>query len=300
MSALDLTSTTQLNGWRARFETALSSSVRAIVDVDGRGAPARLAEAMEYALLGPGKRMRPLVLLACADACLRADRAAAIDPDDDVLFPLCMPAALALEHVHAYSLVHDDLRRGRATVHVAFDEATAILVGDALLTNAFAHAARSPRSAAFIVETLALAAGSAGMVGGQHDDTRGLAVSLEDLLAIHAKKTGCLFRAAAEMGSLAIGADAARRAIFSRYGALLGLAFQIGDDLLDISSDPVRSGKRLGRDAALAKVTFVSLLGVEEARASARRAADEAITALAGMHAPLLQALARFAAARDH
>lgn len=299
MSALDAASAARLDAWRARFEQALAQSVRTIVDVDGAHTPARLADAMEHALLAPGKRLRPLVLLACAHA-LRPN-------DDDALFALCAPAALALEQVHAYSLVHDDLpgmddddlRRGRATVHIAFDEATAILAGDALLTNAFVHAARSRHAPGLIVEALALAAGSAGMVGGQHEDTRGHARSIDDLLAIHAKKTGCLFRAAAEMGALAVDAPG-HRAAFSRYGAKLGLAFQIGDDVLDVSADPARAGKRLGRDAARAKVTFVSLLGVDEARARANQAADEAIAALQGLHAPLLAALARFAASRDH
>lgn len=297
MTSLDAASAARLDTWRARFDQALAASVRSIVDVDGAVTPARLADAMEHALLAPGKRLRPLVLLACADA---------LRPSDDV-FDLCTPAALALEQVHAYSLVHDDLpgmddddlRRGRPTVHVAFDEGTAILAGDALLTNAFGLAARSRHSAAQIVEALALAAGSAGMVGGQHEDTRGLARTIDDLLAIHAKKTGCLFRAAAEMGALAVG-DVGHRAQFSRFGAKLGLAFQIGDDVLDVTADPDRAGKRLGRDAARDKVTFVSLLGVDEARARANRAADEAIAALEGMNAPLLVGLARFAASRDH
>jgi farnesyl diphosphate synthase/geranylgeranyl diphosphate synthase type II len=304
MKTLDAASSARLDEWRARFERTLATSVRAIVDVDGAATPARLADAMEHALLAPGKRLRPLVLLACA-AASRAARGG--QNDEEELFALCLPAALALEQVHAYSLVHDDLpgmddddlRRGRPTVHVVFDEGTAILAGDALLTNAFVHAARSRHQAAAIVEALALAAGSAGMVGGQHEDTRDVALGIDDLVRIHAKKTGCLFRAAGEIGALCVD-HAAQRSALSRYGAALGLAFQIGDDVLDVTADPDRAGKRLGRDAARNKVTFVSLLGVDEARARAERAANDAVAALAGMQAPLLVALARFAAFRDH
>ena len=295
---LDAAANATLDAWRTRFDAALARSVRSLRDVDGSETPARLADAMEHALLAPGKRLRPLILLACAHA-LRP-------VDDETLFGHCTSAALALEHVHAYSLVHDDLpgmddddmRRGRPTVHVAFDEGTAILAGDALLTNAFAHAARSTHNAARIVEALALAAGSAGMAGGQHDDVQGGATTVADLERIHARKTGALFRAAADMGALAMNAPDQRLAM-ARYGASLGLAFQIGDDVLDVTADPTRAGKKLGRDAERAKLTFVSLLGVEAARKHAQRAADEAIAALPTPHA-ILVGLARFAAARDH
>lgn len=308
---LDPTSTAQLDAWRARFDAALSTSVRSLRDVDGGATPGRLADAMEHALLAPGKRLRPLVLFACADALQRDS------------FDGCLPAALAVEHVHAYSLVHDDLpgmdnddmRRGKPTVHVAFDEGTAILAGDALLTNAFVHASRSRHNAARIVEALALAAGSAGMAGGQHDDVQGGAATVDDLVRIHAKKTGALFRAAAEMAALAVDRPDARAAL-ATYGAALGLAFQIGDDVLDVTADPSRAGKKLGRDAERAKVTFVSLLGVDAARAHAQKAAEQAIGALGSLGAmgalgsigsfgsspslSLLVDLARFAAARDH
>lgn len=295
---LDAATTAQLDAWRTRFDAALARSVRSLSDVDGSDTPARLADAMEHALLAPGKRLRPLLILASAHA-LRP-------VDDETLFSLCTNAAIAIEHVHAYSLVHDDLpgmdnddvRRGRPTVHVAFDEGTAILAGDALLTNAFAHAARSTHNAARIVEALALAAGSAGMAGGQHDDVQGGAKTVADLERIHARKTGALFRAAAEIGALAMNVPEHRMAM-ARYGAALGLAFQIGDDVLDVVADPTRAGKKRGRDAEREKVTFVSLLGVDEARARARRAADEAIAALPKPNA-LLADLARFAAQRDH
>jgi geranylgeranyl pyrophosphate synthase len=294
-----------LHPWRARFEGALATSVRVLVD-DGASTPPRLAEAMEHALLAPGKRLRPLIVLAAGQASLAAR---GLDAGDEALFPLCLPPALAVEHVHAYSLVHDDLpgmddddlRRGRPTVHVAFDESTAILAGDALLTNAFAHLAAATHHPAAQVRELALAAGSAGMVGGQHDDTRPLVAgqprTLAELEHIHARKTGCLFRAAARLGALAVD-DQASVAALGRYGQRLGLAFQIGDDILDVTADPARAGKRLGRDEA--KITFVTLLGVDEARRRAQAAAEEAAEAIAALGAPLLVELARFAAARDH
>lgn len=306
----------KLDPWRARLEVALGRSVRDVVDTTGAETPPRLVAAMEHALLAPGKRLRPLIVIAAAEASLRAR---ALPSDDDALFALALPAALALEHVHAYSLVHDDLpgmddddlRRGRPTVHVAFDEATAILAGDGLLTNAFALLAGARHHAAAQVRELALAAGSAGMVGGQHDDmwpgrpgsAEGARRSLDELERIHARKTGCLFRAAARLGAWSAD-DEEGAAALGRYGEKLGLAFQIGDDLLDVTADPARAGKRLGRDQDNGKVTFVTLLGVEEARRRAVAAGEAAIAALSSagvrLEAPLLVELARFAALRDH
>jgi geranylgeranyl pyrophosphate synthase len=290
-----------LVNFRALFERSLKDSVRAIGD-DGTFTPPRLVDAMEHALLAPGKRLRPMIVLAAAQAC---ERARGRGTDDDALFALCEPAALAVEHVHAYSLVHDDLpgmddddvRRGRPTVHIAFDEATAILAGDGLLTNAFAILARAEHHAARQVKELALAAGSAGMVGGQHDDTREGARTVEELEKIHARKTGALFRAAAVMGALSVDDEphVPKLAAWARH---LGLAFQIGDDVLDVTANPERAGKRLGRDED--KITFVTLLGVDEAKKRARAAADAASEAVAEMNAPLLVELARFAAERDH
>lgn len=289
--------------WRARFDQALSTSVRGLLDTSGVATPTRLVEAMEHALLAPGKRIRPMLVLAAAQASLRARGLA---HDDDTVFELCLPSCLALEHVHTYSLVHDDLpgldnddlRRGRPTVHVAFDEATAILAGDALLTNAFALLAGARHHAAAQVRELALAAGSTGMVGGQYDDTRAPTHrTLTDLEGIHARKTGCLFRAALRLGAYAAD-DRERVAAWGRFGELLGLAFQIGDDVLDVEADPERAGKHLGRDKD--KVTYVTLLGLEEARRRARAVAEEAVAVLGAVHAPILVELVRFAAARDH
>jgi geranylgeranyl pyrophosphate synthase len=197
------------------------------------GDPGRLREAMRYAVLGGGKRLRPAVVLGAARAVGGAARASE-----------ALAAAAAVELLHAYTLVHDDLpamddddmRRGKPTVHVAFGEATAILVGDALLTLAFgALAALGPR-AADAVAVLAARAGARGLLAGQCRDLAaagGVAPSLEALERIHAEKTGALFAAAAELGAVAVGADAAARARLAAYGLALGIAFQHADDLAD-------------------------------------------------------------------
>jgi len=240
--------------------------------------PARLHAAMRYALLGGGKRLRPaLVRLTCLE--LGGSEAAARAP------------AVALELVHTYSLVHDDLpamdddalRRGRPTVHVAFDEATAILVGDALLTLAFEvlatdeHGREHGREHARV---LAAAAGSRGMVGGQVLD---LTLAPEDgartperLEDMHARKTAALFGAAAEMGAIAAGREAGTRARAAEYGRALGGLFQAVDDLLDVTGDAATLGKTPGKDAALARPTLVHALGLEGAR---RRAGELAASA---------------------
>lgn len=294
MSVLD-----ELSPWRARVDALLAAQPQH-VRAHGAAAPARLVQAMEHTLLAGGKRLRPLVALATG----RATRPAL---DDDALFVAVGPACVAVEMLHTYSLVHDDLpaldddalRRGRPTVHVVYDEATAVLAGDALLTDAFLHLARAPHNAARQVESLALASGSAGMVGGQHDDMRG-APDLAALPAIHLRKTALLFSAAAEMGVLgADGSDALVTAARA-YGTSLGLAFQIWDDVLDVIGDPSRSGKGTGRDAKNAKVTYATLLGEESARARALELVDEAIGHARPFASPLLERLARFAVERDH
>ncbi len=237
--------------------------------------PARLHEAMRYALLGGGKRLRPALLrLLCLELGGSEERAA--------------PAAVALELVHTYSLVHDDLpamddddlRRGRATVHVAFDEATAILVGDALLTLAFEVLCRDePERAREHVRVLARAAGSRGMVGGQVLDlsleARGEA-ELEALADMHRRKTAALFAAAGEMGAIAAGREAPTRAHAAAYGEALGRLFQAVDDLLDVTGDAATLGKTPGKDAALARPTLVRALGLAGARAHAEQLAATA------------------------
>jgi geranylgeranyl pyrophosphate synthase len=292
----------ELAPWRARVEALLAASVGAI-DARGARTPDRLREAMEHMLLAPGKRLRPLLVLASARA--------AGATEDDALFRACGPACVALEMIHSYSLVHDDLpalddddvRRGRPTVHRKWDEATAVLAGDALLTDAFLHLSRAPANAALQVEVLARAAGSAGMVGGQHDDLRLAETGGRDattLPGIHERKTALLISAACELGALAVDAPAAVRAQLAEYGRALGVAFQIADDVLDVTADPERAGKPLGRDDKNEVVTYVTLYGVEGARARARDAAEPAFAVARALSSSLLERIARFAIDRTH
>ena len=285
-------------GWRARSEAALDALLPA-----ADSAPRRLHAAMRHAVLGGGKRMRPLLVYATGRA-FGADEGA-----------LDAPAA-AVELVHAYSLVHDDLpamdddalRRGRPTVHVAFDEATAILAGDALQALAFEAIARAPLPAAQRVDMLAelaIAAGARGMCGGQalDIDATGNAAALDvaALQRLHALKTGALLRAAVRLGAIAAGADAPTRDALDRYADALGLAFQVRDDLLDVEGDSATLGKTAGKDAAQAKATFPALLGLDASRARLRELADAMNAALApfGNRAAVLAALAREVVERD-
>jgi len=266
-------------------------------------APARLREAMRHALLGGGKRLRPrLVLLACR---------ACGGEDDDAL-----PVAVAFEMIHAYSLVHDDLpamdddalRRGQPTVHVAFDEATAILAGDALLTRAFEIIATQPPALAAdrrarLLAIAAAAAGAGGMIGGQILDlaAEGQALPLEPLTALHGMKTGALIAAAAVAGGVVAGATPAALESLDRYGRALGLAFQIVDDILDETGTSAHLGKSAGKDRRAGKSTFPALLGLEASRRAARLQAEAAHAALAplGPAADPLRRLADFVVARD-
>jgi geranylgeranyl diphosphate synthase type II len=264
--------------------------------------PARLAAAMRYSVLAGGKRLRPVLALMAADAC-------GADPAE------ALPVACALELVHTYSLVHDDLpsmddddlRRGRPTCHKAFDEATAILAGDGLLTLAFEIVARHVRpseAAVACVRTLAEAAGPAGMVGGQMADLEAEGrddATVEALEAIHRRKTGALLRAALRMGGLVAGASEATLAALDGYGQAVGLGFQIVDDLLDLQGDESKMGKRVGKDSGLGKWTYPRLLGVEGSQARARQLADEAIASLTplGERAERLRALAMHLLERD-
>ncbi|WP_028917848.1 farnesyl diphosphate synthase [Pseudoxanthomonas sp. J35] len=293
--------------WAARTEATLERLLP-----DPAQEPSRLHAAMRHATLGGGKRMRPLLVYAAGTA-LGADEAA-----------LDAPAA-AVELVHAYSLVHDDLpamddddlRRGRPTVHVAFDEATAILAGDALQTLAFSALAEADAPAALRVDwvrTLASASGVAGMCGGQALDidatgsggrpaTAGDASEpLARLQRMHALKTGALIRAAVRMGALGGGADAGTLAQLDRYADALGLAFQVRDDLLDIEASSETLGKTAGKDVAQAKSTYPALLGVDGARARLEQLATEMRAALAGIggDCALLDALGEMAVRRNH
>ncbi|WJI14410.1 polyprenyl synthetase family protein [Pseudoxanthomonas winnipegensis] len=248
--------------WAQRVEATLEAALPA-PDL----APQRLHAAMRHAVLGGGKRMRPLLVYA-AGTLTGADEAT-----------LDAPAA-AVELIHAYSLVHDDLpamdddamRRGRPTVHVAFDEATAILAGDALQTRAFevlADAHAEPALRVAWLQTLAQASGVAGMCGGQalDIDATGQQQSLSALQRMHALKTGALIRASVRLGALAGGADAATLQRLDRFADALGLAFQVRDDILDVEASSETLGKTAGKDAAQDKSTYPALLGMDGAKA---------------------------------
>nr|WP_255698577.1 farnesyl diphosphate synthase [Halomonas desiderata] len=261
----------------------------------------RLEAAMRHALLVGGKRLRPLLVYLAGRSLGASDEA------------LDAPAA-AVELIHAYSLVHDDLpamddddlRRGQPTVHRAFDEATAILAGDALQSLAFEVLARAahPRLPALIL-TLAVAAGRDGMVGGQALDLAAVGghPDVEALATMHAHKTGALICAAVRMGALtAVPEQDPRVAALDRYAEALGLAFQIHDDVLDVIGDTQTLGKASGADAARDKPTYPALLGLEGARRRAQELTDEALAALAplGEAGDPLARLARYMIERDH
>ncbi|MEO5934177.1 MAG: polyprenyl synthetase family protein [Duganella sp.] len=263
---------------QAGSENDLSAFLPAVAAV-----PAKLHEAMRYALLGGGKRVRPLLVYA-AGALFDADAAT------------LSRAAAAVEMIHAYSLVHDDmpcmdddaLRRGKPTVHVAYDEATALLVGDALQSQAFLVLSEAggvpPARQVAMLRLLARASGSAGMCGGQAIDldSVGVSVTLEQLERMHQLKTGALLRAAVILGALAgKDLDDAELAALDAYARAIGLAFQVVDDVLDATADSATLGKTAGKDAAANKPTYVSILGLEPSRALAQTLRLDAHAALA-------------------
>ncbi len=288
----------RLAEWRTRIDVALEQAL----DSDDATPPA-LRASMRHAVLLGGKRMRPLLVLAAAS--LSGDAMRALD------------AAVAVELVHAYSLVHDDLpamdddalRRGQPTVHVAFDEATAVLAGDALQALAFERLAAGPLPPAIVAElvlTLARASGGGGMCGGQSLDLeatgRSADTSVQQLEHLHALKTGALIRAAVRMGGVAGGADADALVALDRFATALGLAFQVRDDILDVEGDSTQLGKTAGKDAAQDKATFPALLGLEASRQRLRTLRMEMDAALApfGERADALRELARMAVERHH
>lgn len=256
---------------------------------------------MAYSLLAPGKRLRPiLVALACEAA--------------GGTLEMSLPAGCAVEMIHAYSLIHDDLpamddddlRRGLPTCHKKFGEALAILAGDALLTLAFEVLASSygPRTAAVGCVELASAAGSAGMVGGQVLDLEAETApisNLNDLEAIHRRKTGALFRASLRLGAIVALEGAQPPPAIDRYAAAFGLAFQVTDDLLDVVGTVESTGKKVGKDAARGKLTYPGLLGIEASRKKARELGAEAVAAAEafGERGRWLADLARYVAERD-
>ncbi|SDJ95372.1 polyprenyl synthetase family protein [Microbulbifer yueqingensis] len=264
-----------------------------------------LQEAMRYAALGPGKRLRPALVYASAAAITTGDTRPA----------LCDDAAAALECIHAYSLVHDDLpamddddlRRGRPTCHIQFDEATAILAGDALQTRAFELLLQSdaePRLKLSLLTELARASGAEGMVAGQAIDLAAVnrQPDLSRLETMHRLKTGALIRASARMGALAADATSQQLDAVSGYAGAIGLAFQVQDDILDVTADTATLGKTQGADAARNKPTYVSLLGLEGARdklAALHREALEYLDPLQG-DCRLLQQLADYIVERGH
>jgi farnesyl diphosphate synthase len=304
----DAATAARLEDWRARIDRVLADTLAA-----HEIAEPRLHAAMCHAVLLGGKRMRPLLVYAAGHA---------FGAVDDLLDA---PAA-AVELIHAYSLVHDDLpamdddalRRGQPTVHVAFGEATAILAGDALQALAFAVLADTrvdDASRVAMLRELAHAAGGAGMCGGQALDLAATGTggehagdvddggaSLRRLERLHALKTGALIRAAVRLGAIVAGADAPSRARLDTFADALGLAFQIRDDLLDVEGDSATLGKTAGKDAAQAKATFPRLAGQEGSRRrlAALTAGMDAALETFGSGALALAALARRAVDRNH
>lgn len=267
--------------------------------------PPRLAEAMRYSVTAGGKRLRPVLCLASADA---------VDGNRH----LAIPAACAIELIHTYSLIHDDLpamdndtmRRGRPTLHVVAGEGMAILAGDGLLTEAFSLLAAEPNSdnpdiqgrKLRVIQAIASAAGASGMVGGQAIDLSGAAQTADDLKAMHAKKTGALIRAAAVSGATMGGGDTSAVDAIDRAAAELGLAFQIVDDILDVEGKSAELGKTPGKDAAAGKLTYPALYGVE---ASRRMAIDcleraEAVLMTASLNRSRLIAIGRWIVERSN
>jgi geranylgeranyl diphosphate synthase type II len=294
----------------------------------GSGCPDRLGDAIRYAVLAPGKRLRPALVLMAAEACGGSMEDA-------------MPGAVAVELIHAYSLIHDDLpamddddlRRGRPTVHIAFDEATAILAGDALQPLAVTHLCKNvadPLRIAPAVELLMVAAGPEKLVGGQADDlaaesgllpesvvnsasgtdeqllgssrTESSREAVDFLESIHRRKTGALFSASLELGAVLCGASEGHREALSRFADEIGLAFQVVDDLLDHTAEESEMGKRVGKDAGRGKLTYPGLLGVERAQARAANliASAHAHIAVFGPAAWRLNRLADSILARSH
>lgn len=256
-------------------------AIAAAIDTYCVKSPERLKEAISYSWLAPGKRLRPLLVLLTAEAV-------------GASFEVAMPGAVAVEAIHCYSLIHDDLpamddddlRRGRPTCHIQFDEATAILAGDALQPLAFATLASEvadSRIAQRAIRMLAEAAGPSALVGGQMEDIlaeRDNTGDADRLARIHAGKTGAMIRVSSQLGALLAGADDRQLQAVTRFGDAIGLAFQIVDDLLDVESDAQSMGKRTGKDAKLGKLTYPSIYGIESSRERASQLVEQAIDAL--------------------
>ncbi len=269
--------------------------------------PPMLADAIRYSLLAPGKRLRPFLVYECGALC---------GADEDA----CFAPAAALEMIHTFSLIHDDLpamddddlRRGRPTNHKVYGEAVAILAGDALVTLAFETLATKTvnrEHVASLVVALAHASGDKGMIGGQTLDIEGQktpadnppAQSLEAVRQIHSTKTGALFECACRMGGIVANADDDTLERLATFGLNLGLAFQIADDLLDVTASATDLGKKSGKDAKKGKQTFPAVVGIEQSREHAESAVAAAIEAIRGISGDTsrLESLAEFAYRRD-
>lgn len=308
---------------RAASLTEYLDDTRALVDAaldrylpSATVCPPLIADAMRYSLMAGGKRLRPVLVLAAADAVARLGGTADAS--------LALPAACAVEYIHTYSLIHDDLpamdndslRRGRPTLHVVYGDGIAILAGDALQAEAFALLAREPQTTdpailarkVEAIREIATAAGADGMVGGQVVDLQAagqvdghrLTLTPETLRAMHLRKTGALIRASAVAGAIMAGADARTRAAVERWGSEIGLAFQIVDDILDVEGDAAALGKTAGKDAASDKPTYTSLFGIEQARSMAAGCATRAHAHLvdAGLADSWLDPIAEWVIAR--
>lgn len=262
----------------------------------------KLSQAMEYSLMSGGKRLRPVLLMAAADAVSGSGEK-------------FLTVATAMEMIHTYSLIHDDLpamdnddyRRGKFTNHKVFGEATAILAGDALLTLAFEVITRqkniSPEILLKVVQEISTAAGAAGMVGGQSIDieSEGKKISMPTLQKMHMGKTGALFRAAIRSGAILAGANPQQLDALTTYAEKFGLAFQITDDILDVTGDEKNLGKPVGSDAKNNKSTYVSLTSIDAAKNLAQKAVDEAVDALKifGAEADFLRDLVKYLIGRN-
>lgn len=288
-----------LDHCRTRIDAELERQLSA-----SGGGSERLQEAMRYSVLGGGKRIRPALCLAAAEAVGQ--------PQDTAIIPAC-----TLELIHAYSLIHDDLpamdnddlRRGRPTTHIAFDEATAILAGDALQTLAFGALSEAPglteRVRLAMIRELATASGHLGMVGGQAIDLEsvGRSLTIEQLETMHRHKTGALIAASVRLGALTapdVGED--QLAALTIYSQTLGLAFQVQDDLLDVEGDTAVIGKPQGSDLARAKPTYPSLMGTGGARDYLSQLLDSALASLEsfGTEGDTLRDMAGYVVARTH
>jgi geranylgeranyl diphosphate synthase, type II len=311
-----------LDTWLAARRDAVEAALDRYLPSAGR-VPAIIAEPMRYSVFAGGKRLRPMLLLAAAEAV--GERAGLAESD---VLSLALPGACAIELIHTYSLVHDDLpamdndtlRRGRPTAHVVYGEGTAILAGDGLLTEAFCLLSREPRADDVTalppgelatrkleaLRTIAEAAGAHGMVGGQALDLKAAEAGARPLdesglREMYARKTGALLRTSAVAGAIMAGASTDERAAIAAYGTHLGLAFQIVDDILDVEGASAVLGKTVGKDAAAGKPTYPAMYGIDESRRRAEVSMSRALEAVEKARlGGQLPAIARWVVARTN